>query len=167
MEPDGAASSDGPVTFVGDPGFVQTAGVRAQAGQKVVFGATTVRNHSTEPATLTAGSLDGKPVGDGGARLATVRVVDVTSGGDLVGAALWPFEDYRERSVPLEGYTLEPGAEAELLFVVRVAKTGEWYWPKTSVRYDSGAVSYQDETRFGFMVCPRGADTCEPPRPAA
>jgi hypothetical protein len=165
-EPDDRQATGGPVAFVDDPHFVQTANVEAIAGQKVVFGATTVRNHGTKPATLTAGTLDGKPVGDGRARVSSVRVVDVTSGGDLVGAAVWPFEDYRERSVPLEGYTLKSGAEAELLFVVDVAKTGQWYWPKTSVHYDSGAVSYQDETQFGFMVCPRGADTCEPPKPA-
>jgi hypothetical protein len=143
---------------------VQTAGVRANARQKVVFGATTVRNDGDQPATLAGGTLDGTNSRTDGARLSTVRVVDVSAGNaDLVGAAVWPFEDYRRRSVPLEGYTLEPGAEAELLFVVKVGKTGEWYWPTTTVRYDSGSGSYQDQTSFGFMVCPRAADSCEPP----
>jgi hypothetical protein len=163
LQPGDEPESGGPVAFTADHRVVQNAGMRAHAGQTVVFGAATVRNHGTKPATLTAASLEGTPTGDGAARLATVRVVDVTDGGDLVGAAVWPFEDYGKRSVPLEGYTLKPGDEAELLFIVDVQRTGVRYWPRTSVRYDSEDVSYQDETPLGFVVCPSGVTDCKAP----
>jgi hypothetical protein len=143
---------------------VQTAGLHANAGEKVVFGATTIRNHGDVPATLTAGALVEGESATEGASVSTVRVVDTGAGGDLVGAAQWPFEDYHERSVPLAGYELEPGAEAELLFIVDVARTGQWYWPTTSVQYDSGSGSYRDQANLGFAVCPRHVGECGPPR---
>ena len=134
-----APSTDGPVTFDADPRTASTAYVHADAGERVVFGATTIRNDGDTAATLTAGSLGGAGTVADGAAVSTVRVVDLSAGPrDLVGAAVWPFEDYRRRSVPLQGFSLQPGTEAELLFVVTVDRTGQWYWPTTSVRYEAG-----------------------------
>ena len=131
-----SARTDGPVQFEGGERFGSTAAVHADAGTAVVFGQTLVRNDGRKPATLTGASLGGEGTVDGGAAVSQARALDLTGDRDLVGAAVWPFEDYRERSVPLAGYTLGPGGEAELLFVVMVEETGEWYWPRTRVQYD-------------------------------
>jgi hypothetical protein len=152
----------GDVRFLSDEGVVQTAGVHADAGSTVVFGATAVRNYGLDPAILEAGSLLGAPAKDSAAVVA-VRVREISGGGDLVGGALWPFEDYAERSAPLEGYSLAPSGEAELLLVIRVANTGEWYWPTTMLRYTANGVAHEVETSFGFLVCPTDVERCDVP----
>ena len=158
-----AVGTDGPVGFTVDPRFVQSAGVHADAGESVVFGATTVHNTGTAAATLTDGSLTGRADHDG-ASVAEVRVLDSTSPStDLVGAATWPFEDYKSRSRPLRGYRLAPGREVELLFVVNVDQTGAWYWPQTTLRYQNGTRSYATTANFGFVICPRASEGCAPP----
>lgn len=153
--------ADGPVAFLDDPGFIQTAGMRADAGEEVVFGATEVRNNGPDPVTLEAGEL----VGDAGegAEVTEVRVMDTTEGSELVGAGPWPFEGYGRRSVPLAGYTLMPGNQVELLFVVSVKETGTWYWPQTVVRYVSNDEAYNAASGIGFVVCPGASRRCGPP----
>jgi hypothetical protein len=156
-------SDDGPVEFEGEGPSRSTAGIHADAGDRVVFGATMIRNTGDRTATLTAGDLTGDGSMAGGARIVEVRARDLASGSDLVGAAYWPFEDYEDRSVALNGFRLEAGAEAELLFVVQVEKTGQWYWPETAVRYDSEGQSYQEVLNVGFHICPRDDDVCKTP----
>jgi hypothetical protein len=157
------ASRVGPVAFMADEGFHQTAYVHADGGQTVVFGATSVRNEGDGAATLNAGSLTGDDVTDDGANVAEVRVLDITGGGDRVGAALWPFEHYARNSVPLQGFELPPGGEVELLFVVKVDQSGLWHWPQTLLEYQSGGTDYETRTNTGFLICPRSADECDPP----
>lgn len=157
--------TDGPVAFLGDPGLRQTAGMRAGGGEKVVFGATEVRNDGSDPVTLEAGELVGD-VGENRAAVTAVRVIDTTQSSDLVGAGPWPFESYGRRSVPLAGYTLQPGTQVELLFIVSVEETGLWYWPQTMVRYVSNDENYHAALNFGFVVCPPAKARCGPPASA-
>ncbi len=156
-------SVDGPVNFTADERFVQTAYVHANGGQRVVFGATSVRNDGDAAATLAAGKLEGNGVVDAGADLVEVRVLDISGGGDLVGAARWPFEHYQRDSVPLHGFKLPPGGEAELLFVFSVERTGVWHWPQTVLNYKLDGKIYQARTNTGFLVCPSNRATCAPP----
>ena len=149
----------GPVDFVGDERIEQAAGVYAKPGQTVVFGATVVKNAGESAVELTEGTLDGDV--PAGARLLEVRVIDLASGpGDLVGAAVWPFEDYAERSVPLDGFSLAGGAEAELLYIVQVLDRGAWRWSGAGVRYLSDSGEFRAETNFGFEICAALPDEC-------
>jgi hypothetical protein len=133
-----------------------------------------VRNSGNTAAELTSGRLVGNVAADD-AELVDVRVIDLQAHpGDLVGAATWPFEDYAARSVDGTGFSLPPGAEAELLFLVRVRAEGSWQWPSTSLRYASEGKSYEIETDTGFQICtPRvhlrlgAGGLTEPPRPRA
>jgi hypothetical protein len=150
-------ANDGPVEFEGAR-IVQSAGIRAHGGQHVVFGATTVRNTGSQTATLQSGELVGS-VDDAGASLEAVRVVDISSGGDLVGAAIWPYEGFNEASEPIGGFSLGPGDEAELLYIVDIRKAGESFWPNSAIDYRVADMNYRAESNFGFRVCP--------PRPAA
>lgn len=154
---------DGPVSFVGNSESVSTAGMHADADESVVFGATEVRNDGPDPVTLQAGELTGEWVQDDGAQVAEVRVLDTTEGADMVGAGYWPYENYRRRSVPLDGFTLQPDRQVELLFIVSVEETGIWYWPQTMVRYVSDDRDYHAVIDFGFQICPRDIDECEKP----
>ncbi len=139
----------------------QYAGVLAEAGQKVVFGATVVENAGSSAATLTEGRLVGAVASD------EAEVVEVRArllradDGELVGAALWPFEDYALKSVPLAGFELAPGAEAELLYVVEVRQTGVWNWPAASVTYTSDDRSHEASASTGLQICPPKGD-CPP-----
>lgn len=143
---------------------MQTAGFLADAGQSVVFGATYVKNTGTSAATLQSAALLGD-VPSEAAEVAEVRAVDPADhDGELVGAGPWPFEDYAKSSEPLEGYSLVPGAEAELLFIVEVHETGSWHWPRTQLIYETEGDVFEDITTVGFMVCPTdtGGGACYP-----
>lgn len=159
-----ALPDDGPIRFGGEGPTVATAGIHADAGDQVVFGATTIRNTGDDPTTLVAGDLTGEGSVVGGADILEVRAREIAPASELVGAAYWPYEDYKDDSVALDGFRLEPGSEAELLFVVDVQKTGQWYWPQTYVRYDSAGKRYQEVLDFGFHICPRDDDVCEAPK---
>jgi hypothetical protein len=153
-------SGSGPVAFVDDPQLTQTSGILADAGDVVVFGATYVQNTGDAPATLLAAELDGD-VPDDSAEVVEVRALDpAEQDGELIGAGPWPFEDYAKVSEPLDGYRLPAGAEAELLLVVKVHRTGTWHWPRTRVTYRSDGESFEDSTTFGFRVCPASAGEC-------
>lgn len=160
-KPKAPAASGGPVSFVGsDSGFTPVSGVFASAGDRVVYGATTVRNAGQVAATLRSAHLVGD-VDSAAAAISAVRVMDLSgTAHDLVGAALWPFEDFQARSEPLAGFELLPGREAELLIIVDVAETGDWHWPTTAVDYEVQGTEYRDEAPFGFHICP-SEDVCQ------
>jgi hypothetical protein len=180
----GAVDDDGPVTFVGDSQAISTAGIHADAGQRVVFGATVVQNDADTEATLLDASLvdaSGRAVSTPhrtpadsartreraptGVRLVQTRVKDLgTAPGETVGAAIWPFEDYGVQSTALPGFRMKPGTDAELLFVMKVDETGTWHWPTTRLRYEVDGSQYETSTSFGFIVCPRAVDSCDVPR---
>ena len=149
--------TDGPVQFPGADDYVENSGLEAKAGDTVVFGATPVENNGDADATLTSAALT-EVSGDRNASLRTVRVVDLTHGGDMVGAAQWPFEDYRQRSVPLKDYVLAPGDQAELLFIVDVTTSGMTEWRTSELRYTANGRPYAAVADFGFQVCP--TDSC-------
>ena len=87
------------------------------------------------------------------------------SDNELVGAARWPYENFRALSRPLRGYVLEPGTEAAVLFIVRPDMPGEWQWRTAQVRYAAGGQSYQARSSAGFMVCAPVTQKCEPKLP--
>ena len=99
----------------------------------------------------------------GAAGVPAVRVRDISGVGDLIGGAPWPFDDYARRSVPLDGCSLPPSGEAELLFVIRVDETGEWYWQTTMLRFTANSVAHEVKTAFGFLVCPTDVGRCDVP----
>jgi hypothetical protein len=152
-----SAATDGPVRFEGSERYSQFASFAAQPGNRVVFGATLVQNTGTARATLTSADLTEQSA-DAGAELRSVRVIDLSDGGDMVGAAQWPFEDYAQRSQPLKGFALRPGSEAELLFVVDVAGAGKTEWTVSELQYDVGGTPFVTSAQFGFHVC--AGDAC-------
>lgn len=154
-------ASEGPVSFVGsDSGFTPVSGLFARAGDRVVYGATTIRNAGAASATLRAAQLVGD-VDPSAATISSMRVVDLSGAAhDLVGAAQWPYEDFRERSLPLEDFELLPGHEAEVLIVVDVVKTGDWLWPATALTYEVDGKDFRTEAPFGFHICP-SVDACQ------
>jgi hypothetical protein len=154
--PGGSVATDGPVRFEGAEGYTQFASFAAQPGDRVVFGASLVKNSGTAAATFTSADLTDL-AGDAGAELRSVRVVDLSDGGDMVGAAPWPFEDYAGRSKPLKGFALRAGGEAELLFIVDVAGAGKTEWKVSELHYDVGGTPFVTSAEFGFHVC-AGAD---------
>lgn len=153
-----STATDGPVRFEASDRYRQSAQITAGPGDRVVFGATLVHNTGTGAATLTSADLT-DPATDSSAELRSVRVLDLSHGGDLVGAAQWPFEDYARRSEPLEGFTLPAGGEAELLFIVAVTDTGTTEWTRTALHYDAGGRPFATSTQFGFRVC--AGDACQ------
>jgi hypothetical protein len=157
------ASRQGPVSFLADDRFTQAAAVLADEGQQVVFGVLAVTNDGGHSATLDSARLTGPTsrVVDGGARVSQIRVLDVTGGGDLVAAGPWPYEYYERDSVPLDGYELEPGSRAELLFVVDIAESGRWSWPQTELTYRCESATYTIRTNTGFLICPTSAVRCD------
>jgi len=153
------ASSRGPVQFLAGTEETSTTGIHSDAGDLVVFGGNVARNSGAAAAVLTSAELVGD-VPDSGAKLIEVRALDPTrSDNELIAAAPWPYEDYAARSVPLEGYHLQAGADVELLFVVQVVAYGSWHWPTTAVTYTSGGTGYRSTTGAGFQICaPRSWD---------
>lgn len=152
------------VSFVADPGVRTISGVAARDGDTVVFGAATVRNDGDTAAVLRDAFL----VGDVPAEVAEVvevRALDLTRHDTgPVGAARWPFERYPQLSEPLDGFTLEPGAEAEVLIVVQVHGTGvDAVWPQTVLEYDQSGRRNAARAYAGFQVCPPGPEGCAPP----
>lgn len=162
-EPERQVRTDGTVVFSEDPLIVQTAGIKADAGQRVVFGATAVKNTGPWVAVLEGASLEGDVL-EAQSSVVEVRVLDPEDNeNELVGAAQWPFEDYEELSESLPGYRLESGGEAELLFVVRVERSGDWHWPVTTLSYSIGEDQFEVSSKFGFQVCPTTERQCPPP----
>jgi hypothetical protein len=151
------APTNGPVKFSGAD-VKQRAGMRADVGDRVVFGATTVVNKADTAVTLTAGRLLGDVDADS-AEVTDVRVVDLGKApgtGDLLGAGKWPDSEWKKwwrRARPIEGAELAAGDAAELVFVVTVNKAGDWAWPQTALDYETEAGSYAAITDFGFQVC--------------
>jgi hypothetical protein len=151
-----SAATDGPVRFEGSERYTQAATIAARPGDRVVFGASLVENTGTGAATFTSAGLTDQAA-DAGAELRALRVIDLSDGGDMVGAAQWPFEDYAQRSQPLKGFTLRAGGEAELLFIVDVAGAGRTEWKNTELQYNAGGTPFVTSAQFGFHVC-AGAD---------
>lgn len=152
-------TTDGPVVFPGND-ISQRAVIEAEPGQVVVFGAATVKNEGSAPVELIEADLVGD-VSAAAAEVIDTRVIDLgRRPAELVGAAVWPFEDYADRSVPLEGFELAGGSEAELLVLVEVNDEGSWVWPRTRVRYLHDGETYQAETRFGFHICAEAPAEC-------
>jgi hypothetical protein len=150
------------VAFLSGEGLTQVAGVYADAGATVVFGASSIRNNGDVGATLESAALVGAvPTED--AAVVEVRVRDVSRGGDMVGAGTWPFENLSRRSLPLKDYVVQPGEETELLFIVRVHTTGQWDWPRTQLRYSANGETHEISTSLGFEVCPTAVNECELP----
>ena len=157
------SNGPGPVAFLSGEGLTQLAGVHADAGTTVVFGAASIQNNGDVGATLESASLVGAvPTED--ADVVEVRVRDVSGvGGLAVGAATWPFENLSRRSSPLINYVVQPGEEAELLFIVRVHTTGQWDWPATQLTYSANGETHEISTSLGFEVCPTDVNWCPLP----
>lgn len=156
-------ATNGPVTFGDNANTLESSfGILADAGEQVVFGGTSVRNDGADDAVLTGAGIYADSSATYGARVSQVRVLDLTTypNATFIGAGRWPIKKYLERSEPLAGFTLAPGAAAELLLVITVEETGTWDWPTTVVEYDTPAGSFRDETKTGFMICPAAANDC-------
>ena len=165
-DPVASAPTNGPVIFQGAK-IVQRAGMETDAGRQVLFGALVVENQGDEPATLQSAQLVGE-VDSSAASVEEVRVRDLgeaPGGGDIVGATKWPNPEYEElwrTSVPIDDAELEPGHAAALMFIIEVNKTGDWYWPKSSLDYDVAGEQFSALTNFGFQVCPPAPAECSP-----
>jgi hypothetical protein len=146
------AATDGPVRFEVSERYTQFASFAARPGDRLVFGASLVENTGSGAATFTSADLTDQSA-DAGAEVRSVRVLDLSDGGDLVGAARWPFEDYAQRSEPLRGFTLPAGGEAELLFIVGVAGAGRTEWQASELHYTAGGTPFVASAQFGFHVC--------------
>jgi hypothetical protein len=152
----------GPVQFIAGETEVQAASVTATVDQLVVFGANVVRNRSDQPVVLDEAELTGE-VGELGAHVVAVRVMDpADNGNDLVGAARWPFENYRALSEPIDGYELGPRQLAAVLFIVKVERPGDWQWRTTQVEYTADGRRFRTRSGFGFMVCAPATRRCDP-----
>lgn len=154
--------AEGPVAFQADPEIGQYSSSYVDQGAQMVYGLLTVLNSGDDPATLTGAKLTGPPdeVADAGVTVSDVRVYDVTGGKEIVGADRWPTEPQSQGSVPLEGYQLAPDAEVELLFVVKVTKTGHWGWPQAQLDYEAGGTDYTIRIGAGYYVCPSTSQSC-------
>ncbi len=149
--PMGAA---GPLVLGGRGGDLgSTVGVIAHAGQSVAFGARIVNEGDTS-ATLESATFRGEESGGESARVVDVRVAEITPTTDLIAAAPWPFEDLAEKSVPVEGYVLEPGEDAQVIYVVEVDRTGAWRRSRAQVNYRANGLRLATITRMWFEVCP-------------
>ena len=154
-------TAGGPVRFEGaDSGYVSMSGMTAVAHDQVVFGATKIANSGTTPATLTSAELaDGHATS--GARLADVRVVDLSVGHhETIGAGPWPWADLAASSHELEGFSLPAGHRAELLLILDVRRAGHWRWDTTRLQYRSGGKAYRTEISHGFTVCEPSPASC-------
>ncbi len=137
-DPDGNAVTPGPVAFDATDEIAQHSGIYADAGNRVVFGGNAVENTGDEDAVLSSARVTGD-VQNFQALVVETRVIPLEGPDqDTLGSAAWPFEDYDERSQPLDGYVLSPGARAEILLVVDVLETGTWTWPVTGLTYRVG-----------------------------
>ncbi len=160
------APTTGPVTFPGADGV--SVGMRARAGDQVLFGATTVVNNDDTEAHLVEAYLIGDVDSDE-ASVSDVRVVDLGKApgrGDLLGASLWPndgWEDWWKKAEPIDSAILAPGDAAEVIFVIDVKETGEWLWPETALDYTVNRNAYTALARFGHQVCPPEPAECSDP----
>lgn len=160
---DGSPSTrlDGPVQFEGGD-YDQYSGILAKAGDTVVFGLAVVENQGVEPVRLTSASLHGE-VPESAVDISEVRLIDMERfPGDLVAAAMWPYEDFEKRSQELTGFKLAPDAEAELLIVMTIQDTGKWVWPQTYLDYQtSDGTKHQARSTLGFMICRSNSTDCQ------
>lgn len=156
--------TDGPVTFA-DTQTVQRAGVYAIGGDHVIFGATTITNTGSSPATLQAAHLVGD-IDPADAAVTEVRVVDLglaPGSGDLLGASKWPDAaqlKWWQQAVPIAGANLPSGNAAEVVFLIKVHDTGDWRWKQSAMDYEIDGHEYATVTNFGFQVCPPKPEEC-------
>lgn len=153
----------GPVEFEGGTEVRAAASILAEGGDVVVFGLANIRNTGDDPARLEGASLIG-PVPASAAAPIEFRVLDRTEHQRAgVGAAHWPFGRLPELSVPLHDYELPGGKEVDLIIVVKVNQTGDWYWSGASLSYSVNGTAHSTATSLGFQVCPPRTSDCVPP----
>jgi hypothetical protein len=163
-DPTSNAPTNGPVQFPGAD-IIQRAGMHSAKGEQVLFGATTVVNKGDSTAILSAAELVGE-ISPSAAEVIEIRVIglgEAPGTGDLLGASSWPARGYREwwqDAAHVDGAQIKAGEAAELVFVVKVNETGDWYWPKTALDYSVDGTAYSAVTNFGFQVCPPPPGTC-------
>lgn len=159
-----SGDAQGPASFPETDG-PSIAYVRTDVGQLTVFGGVVLRNSGDQPLRLISVELAGD-VPEEAAEVVELRALDPrTNEGDLVGAARWPFEDYKELSQPLSGYSVLPHNDVELLLIVRPRLAGSWQWPTTEVTYSIRDQTFSDRTESGFMVCAPKHRPCNPTLP--
>lgn len=125
--------ADAGLTFEEDPAGY-SAGMDTDAPARIAFGLTILQNTGDDPVRLTSAGLS--YTGDDGAALVRVRAVDIHDHpGHLVGVTRWPYRGVRGISAKLRGLVMRPGDEVELLYVVRVRRTGHYEWTQPQVRY--------------------------------
>lgn len=157
-----ASPPAGQVSFLGSDDASTTTGYLAASGDTVFFGGAVVENTGDDSATLTDASLLGD-VSSSDAQVTTARVVDpAVRDGSLIGVGRWPHRPLLRASVPIDGYTLLPGAQAEVLVIVKVHRAGNWYWPRTALDYRVAGQLYRTTTPLGSMVCVPPLDRCDP-----
>jgi hypothetical protein len=122
------------LSFVEDHDGSYGVGFDTDAPAKVVFGQTLVHNRSSTPIRLVSATL-AEPRRDGAALVET-RALDLRAHpGDIIGADRWPSAVVQGRTSPVSEDVVQPGADAELLFIVRVERTGNYAWIHPQVSY--------------------------------
>jgi hypothetical protein len=145
---------DGPLAI--DDGRGAVVGFQAREGQRVAYGFTVVTNQGDGRITNIAISL--VPTGDAsspGVSFEPAQVVDLGAHDEVsLAAGPWPYEKWGQVAIPLERYVLPAkSGRVELLIVMTVRATGQWFWPRTRVEYDFEGRRYAEEVDNGFAVC--------------
>lgn len=148
---------DGPGEAMLDDGVVASTFVRADAGATIAYGTPALKNTGDAPITVQEVRLVGD-VPPSAAKVVEVRTRDYALGDHLGATPTWPLPRYERESEVLDHYELKPGQLVKMIVVVRVNRTGVWYWPKTQFIYESDGDTYLAEAAFGYDICPTDRD---------
>lgn len=123
------------VEFSGaDEESTSVSGMRLRVGQEAAFGASVLVNRGDETVTLVSARAEGAEIPPSAAEVTRTLVYDYLKyENGMLGAGLWPEEEYGSLAVPLEGYELAPGEEVSIMLVVKLNRRGRWTWPTTTV----------------------------------
>lgn len=154
----GASRGSGPVVFQGAD-VRNYSGGYTTAGTQMLFGTAIVENNGSKTAMLMDASLVGDVSADQ-AEVDEVRVMLLRPGRTDLIVGPWPDEYYKQNSVPLKGFQLEPGDEAAVLYIISVHETGVWNWPTMSLKYRAGRWTHTTTALTGFQVCPPDDQEC-------
>lgn len=137
------------------------AGGTRDVGAVISFGVSLLKHEGNEDALITKVSLNSEQEAPG-VTVTAVYVVDIT-GAHEISALADEFPPANEASltfVPAEGATLVPGQTYQMMFVLRVDRPGEWFFPSYDLEYEVMPLRYSDTGGTGLRICAPAGVAC-------
>jgi|SRR5690606_30350704 len=151
-----APDNGGPLEFHGDATAKSSLTMQVEDGEQIVSGFNVVTNTGDDPVTLTDAYLEGDVPAEAAEKVEARALNPELTNFDILAGERWPYKNYAKLSEPINGFTVEPGAEVNIMIVVDVHKAGEHTWPATVVTYettDGDAYEIRNEG-FAFGIKP-------------